>query len=64
MRSVFKLNLHGSGKILTMTTWTVAVLRYKGGVLKGRKEEVIIIDWKQGYYRSDKRGTMWQVSGR
>ena len=44
MRSVFKLNLHGSGKILTMTPWTVAVLRYKGGVLKGRKEEVIIID--------------------
>ena len=41
MRLVFKLTLHGKDNILTITTWAVAILRYKGGVLKGSKEVII-----------------------
>ena len=44
---VFKLTLQGKNKILTITTWAVAVLRYRGGLLKCRKDKVMIINWKQ-----------------
>ena len=46
VRAVLRSKLNGRNKIMGVNTWAIALLRYGGGILEWRKEELRSLDRK------------------